>query len=88
MPDLPGREGVYHLFPVRVPDRDDLAQRLSVGGVQTGIHYSPTVPRQAPFAGDSPGTFPRAEAWAREELSLPMWPGLDEQALSRVDRFW
>jgi len=88
LPDDPGRPPVYHLFPVRVPDRDRLARKLRDGGVQTGIHYSPSVPRQVPFAGTSPLDFPHADAWAAEELSLPMWPGLDEQALSRVARVW
>src|SRR5436190_13344101 len=56
---------VYHLFPVRVDDRDGVAERLSEAGVGTGVHYSPTVPAQPPFGSGSGVDFPEAAAWAR-----------------------
>jgi dTDP-4-amino-4,6-dideoxygalactose transaminase len=89
LPDIPGRTCVYHLFPVRVPRRDDVARRLAQEGIQTGIHYSPAVHQQPLFAGH-PTRYElrRAEAWAAEELSLPMWPGLDTTSLSRVVGVW
>src|SRR4051812_10557620 len=67
---------IFHLFPVRTDDRDGLAARLREAGVETGIHYSPTVPAQPPFGGGSGEEFPEAAAWAREELSLPMFESL------------
>jgi dTDP-4-amino-4,6-dideoxygalactose transaminase len=90
VPLLPDREGardVFHLFPVRVGERDEVRDALASAGIGTGIHYSPAVHEQPPFrdqAGAPRGEFPQAEAWAREELSLPMFPGLGTDAVGRV----
>ena len=88
LPILPGRDGaesVYHLHPVLVPERDRVRAELADAGVGTGIHYTPAVHEQPPFAADHrPGTFPNAERWGAEELSLPMFPGLDESSVAHV----
>jgi dTDP-4-amino-4,6-dideoxygalactose transaminase len=75
---------IFHLFPVRLEDRDGAAARLAERGVATGVHYSPTVPAQPPFGAAAPGEFPEAEAWAREELSLPMFESLTPAEVVRV----
>lgn len=85
VPILPEREGatdVFHLYPVRVPDRDGVQSRLADAGIGTGVHYSPAVHRQPPFvARAAAGELPVAEAWAAEELSLPIFAGITaEQA--------
>ena len=69
---------VYHLFPIRAPDRDRLQTDLARAGVATAIHYHPAVHRQPTFLaqhGEQDGLV-RAERWADEELSLPMHPEL------------
>jgi dTDP-4-amino-4,6-dideoxygalactose transaminase len=50
------------------------------------VHYSPEVPAQPPFAADgsSSGEFPESAAWAREELSLPMFETLTSAEVARV----
>jgi dTDP-3-amino-3,4,6-trideoxy-alpha-D-glucose transaminase len=77
---------VYHLFPVRVPDRDDLVRQLAKAGVETGVHYSPALHEQPALAGRHvcPAEVPGAESWASEELSLPMFPALDQGMIERV----
>ena len=75
---------IHHVFPVRIEDRDGLAARLGEAGIATGVHYSPAVPAQPPFASGVAGEFPEAEAWAREELSLPMFESLAEGEVARV----
>ena len=75
LPERDGAEDVYHLHPVLVPDRVRVRAALADAGIGTGIHYSPAVHEQPPFAGS--GSFPAAERWGREELSMPMFPGLD-----------
>ena len=75
---------VYHLFPVRTPDRDVLAAALDDVGVDTGIHYSPACHRQPPFADGRPAECPTAEAWAAEELSLPMFEHIEATEIDRV----
>jgi dTDP-4-amino-4,6-dideoxygalactose transaminase len=68
----------YHLFPVRVADRDALAAALKARDIETGTHYTPAVHQHPAWQGQSMrhGDVPCAEAWASEELSLPMHPGL------------
>jgi len=76
--ERPSTPCVYHLFPVRVPNRDAVAARLRAAGVATGVHYSPPLHRQPALRGLSvrSGDLAQAEQWAREELSLPMSPKL------------
>lgn len=76
----------YHLFPIRVRDREAMATALGARGVQTGVHYTPAV-HGHPAWGDRPpihGDVPRAEAWAAEELSLPIHPALRADEIQRV----
>ena len=77
---------VYHLFPVRVGDRDGLRRRLADAGVQTGIHYPRTLFAQPALTGlvTLGGDVPAAERWAAEELSLPLYPGLAEADIERI----
>jgi dTDP-4-amino-4,6-dideoxygalactose transaminase len=83
--ERPESPSVFHLFPVRTSDRDGLAARLNAAGVATGVHYSPEVPAQPPFAAGSSGSeFPESAAWAREELSLPMFEALTAAEVARV----
>lgn len=87
LPARAGAEDVFHLFPVRVGERDRVRDEMAAAGVGTGVHYTPAVHQQPPFldqAGAPRGEFPAAEAWARGELSLPMFPGLDAAAVGRV----
>jgi dTDP-3-amino-3,4,6-trideoxy-alpha-D-glucose transaminase len=77
--------GIYHLFPVRVADRDAVARRLAAAGVQTGVHYARIVPDHPPFrSARRVGGLPAARAWAATELSLPMAPELDEAEVRHV----
>ena len=77
---------VYHLFPIRVPDRGERAAALAAAGVATGVHYPLAVPDQPPFAGLAAGDFPNARAWAAEELSLPVFECLERRELEHVAR--
>ena len=80
------RPSVYHLFVVRTAHRDALVEFLQRNGVQAGIHYAVPVHLQPAWEhlGYRQGDFPVSEAWARECLSLPMYPELTEAKLSRV----
>ena len=81
-----GARCVYHLFPIRVSDRDELAVHLERAGVQTGVHYPVPIHRQPALSDHLGGArgFPAAEAWAAEELSLPLYPELEPSELERV----
>ena len=78
---------VWHLFVVRVPDRDAFRERLVAAGVETSIHYPIPPHRQKAFASTL-GTLslPVTEAIHREVVSLPMSPVLsDEEAAAVVE---
>ncbi len=78
---------VYHLFPIRVARRDAVLASLARDGIACGVHYYPAVHEQPPFApslGESPLALGRASRWAREELSLPMYPELRSDEAARI----
>ena len=85
---LPGREGehVWHLYVVRVHQRDRVLAELGRAGIGAGIHYPYPVHLTGAYAhlGLQRGTAPVAEAAAREILSLPMHPHLTEAMQDRV----
>jgi dTDP-4-amino-4,6-dideoxygalactose transaminase len=72
---LDGNEHVWHLYVVRVPDRDAVLASLHGAGVGAGIHYPVPVHLQGAFAhlGKGPSSFPVTERAAAEILSLPMY---------------
>jgi dTDP-4-amino-4,6-dideoxygalactose transaminase len=69
---------VYHVYAVRVDDRDQVQKALGARGIHTGIHYPIPVHLQPAYAdlGYKEGDFPESEAAAREVLSIPMYPEL------------
>src|SRR5437867_4436476 len=77
---------VYHLYVVRVADREPLQKDLSAAGIGTGIHYP--IPLHLAKAyealGFRPGDFPVAEQAASQVLSLPMYPELSPEQQRRV----
>ncbi len=76
---------VWHLFVVRVPDRDAFRERLVAAGVETSIHYPIPPHRQKAFAFTL-GTLslPVTEAIHREVVSLPMSPVLSDEEAAAV----
>lgn len=71
----PGNQHVWHLYVIRVPNRDDVVRSLNEQGVGAGIHYPVPVHLQGAFAdlGHRRGDFPVAEKAADEILSLPLF---------------
>ncbi len=85
---VPGNEHIWHLYPVRVAAerRDAILKALNEGGVGAGIHYPVPVHLQGAFAhlGHQPGDFPKAEAQAKEMISLPLFPEITEAQQAQV----
>lgn len=81
-----GNEHVWHLYVVRLPERDTVRARLADQGIDSGIHYPVPVHLQPAHRelGHGPGDFPVTESLAREILSLPMYPELPPAAAVRV----
>lgn len=77
---------VYHIYSVRVQDRDGVLQRMAGRGVNCAIHYPVPIHLQKAYAflGFGRGSFPVAEQCAREFLSLPMYPELRPEQIQFV----
>ena len=85
LPDpLVGSEEVHHLFVVRHPKRDALRSELAKLGIGTALHYPTPLPRQPAFESWRCRPQPNAERWAERCLTLPLYPGLSDEALHRV----
>lgn len=84
--EAPYARHVYHVFAIRTPERDALAQELNAQGIQTGIHYPIPVHLQKAYADPQykRGYFPHSEAAAAEVLSLPMFPELRSEQIEEV----
>ena len=79
---------VYHIYAVRVPERDLRLRQLADRGIACGIHYPIPIHCQKAYAGlQLPvGSFPVVERCARELLSLPMFPELTAEMIQTVAR--
>ena len=77
---------VYHLYVVRVQDRERVLQAMANRGIACGIHYPIPVHLQEAyrFLGHPKGSFPVAERCAEEFLSLPMFPELTTTQMGAV----
>ena len=81
-----GARSAWHLYTVRVPERDALAERLKARGIGTAIHYPRPIHLQASMAsaGGRPGDLPVSEQLSREVLCLPLFPELSLEDVARV----
>jgi dTDP-4-amino-4,6-dideoxygalactose transaminase len=77
---------VYHLYVVRVKDRESVAARLGEAGIDSGMHYPTALPFLEAYsdAGHLPSDFPVAHAQMGELLSLPMYPELTDEMIEYV----
>jgi len=77
---------VYHLYVVRVNDREGLMEHLKAAGIGSGIHYPIPLHRQKAYSGRNyqAGDFPVCEKVAAEIVSLPMFPQLTAEQQARV----
>ena len=73
-------KGVYHLYVVRVQDREAFQAALAEAGIGTGIHYPIPLHLQKAYTrlGYRRGDLPVSENAAQRILSLPMYPGISE----------
>ena len=69
---------VYHIYAIRVNNRDEVIKFLAEQGIATGIHYPVPLHLQEAyrFLEYGPSAFPIAERCATEFVSLPMYPEL------------
>jgi dTDP-4-amino-4,6-dideoxygalactose transaminase len=83
-------EPVYHLFVVRVEDRESLRKELATHGVGVGLHYPIPLHLQKAYnyMGLREGSFPNAELSAKTLLSLPMHPFLMPDQIKAIGQIF
>lgn len=79
---------VYHVYAIRVQERDAILRHLQEKGVGCAVHYPVPIHLQEAGSnlGYTKGAFPIAENLANEFLSLPMFPELTEEQIEYVAR--
>ncbi len=84
--EAPYNKHIYHLYVIRVKNRDKVMEYLYSQGVYTGIHYPVPIHLQKAysFMNIAKGAFPIAEKAAEEILSLPMFPYITEDEICYV----
>jgi dTDP-4-amino-4,6-dideoxygalactose transaminase len=77
---------VYHVYAIRLKQRDDVMQQLERKGIGFGVHYPVPVHLQKAYShlGYRRGAFPISEAIADEFVSLPMYPELRNDQIDYV----
>jgi dTDP-4-amino-4,6-dideoxygalactose transaminase len=83
-PDEPGH--VYHLFVCRSPHREEIRGALTNAGIGNAQYYLPPLHLQPAlrYLGYEEGDLPETERAARENFSLPLWPGITAEQQERV----
>lgn len=81
-----GNDHVWHLYVVRVPERDRVLAEMQAAGIGASVHYPVPIHLQGAFSGLGYrlGSFPEAERAAGEILSLPLYPGITESQQAHV----
>lgn len=75
---------VFHLFPVRCKEREELQKYLNDQKIQTIIHYPIPPHKQACYKAWNEQCFPVTEQIHQEELSLPISPVMTEEEVKTV----
>ena len=77
---------VYHLYVVRMQNRDAVREAMNAAGVSTGIHYPVPLHMQPAYQhlAYSPEDLPQTRRAADEILSLPLYPEMSDQQVERV----
>src|SRR5258708_1059231 len=77
---------IFHLYVVRTKKRDQLKDYLHSKGIGVGIHYPIPIHLQVAYKhlGYKKGDFPVTEKYAKEVLSLPMFPEMTDEQIKSV----
>ncbi|MHB8469005.1 MAG: DegT/DnrJ/EryC1/StrS family aminotransferase [Gaiellaceae bacterium] len=77
---------IYHLFVCRSPERDRIRAALTEAGIASATYYTTPLHLQPAlrFLGYEPGSLAVTEQVARENFSVPLWPGIPAAAQERI----
>ena len=77
-------QNVWHIYPIRTPERDHLREYLSREGIETMVHYPVPPHKQQAYCEWNDRSYPISEHIHREILSLPISPVMEEEEIRRV----
>jgi dTDP-4-amino-4,6-dideoxygalactose transaminase len=82
--DDPGH--VYHMYVVRSPERNRIADALQAAGIGFARYYTRPLHLQPALAplGYEEGDLPETERAGRETIALPLWAGIASEQQERV----
>ena len=83
----PNAGHVFHLYVVRVPNRDAVQAKLRAAGIGSGVHYPQPVHVQPAYRNRvalGAAACRATEAAASEVLSLPLYPELSDDEVAQV----
>jgi dTDP-4-amino-4,6-dideoxygalactose transaminase len=75
---------VFHLFVIRIKNRDRFQKYLFDSGIETLIHYPIPAHKQKSFKNLNKISLPLTEQICDEIISLPFYPGLSDQNISKI----
>lgn len=79
-------EAIWHLFVVKVENRDEFQEYLNFHGIGTQIHYPipPHLSKAYEYLGYKKGDFPITENYADTLISLPLYDGMTDEEIMYV----
>lgn len=80
------RNHIWHIFALRIRDRDDFERYLSSKGIGTTIHYPIPIHLQESYQylKIGKGTLPIAEEISDTEISIPMYYGISDEETNYI----
>jgi len=77
---------VFHLYVIRLKEREKIRKNLLKRGIASGVHYPIPLHLQPAYRylGYKEGDFPVSEKMSEEILSLPLWPEIDEKRIKYI----
>ncbi len=87
-PQIPENEEehVFHIYPVLVEERTDFVETLKRQGIMSNVHYPIAIMEQGAYANcrEQVVDYPVTERICRQEVSLPLYPGMTEEQIEWV----
>ncbi|MEA3493999.1 MAG: DegT/DnrJ/EryC1/StrS family aminotransferase [Candidatus Margulisiibacteriota bacterium] len=83
---LDAADPVYHLYVIRIHNRDGVKNKLEEKGIASGVHYPVPLHLQPAYRhlGHKEGDFPHTEKAAQEILSLPIYPEISREQIEYI----
>ena len=82
--EAPYARHVYHLYMIRVADRERVQQELKESGIPTAVYYPQALHDTEPIRDSVVGSFPVSEQASHETLALPFFPEMSAEQMERV----